>query len=244
MNAIDSALRHLLTGDLEQILTRFIQNGDRRSDTGGTARRIADLFALSAYLAAMPVLSTALRCSKSALLTAAGKYLSDARLERIRVSIDQSLSRPCRSVRGEQAKLARLYAIKPGQNKLLDVARETFTENQKDIQDGVRLANQLYSVKCSVRWTESGYRYVVGIDDMKGPVHPDWREVQQDKLTIMFTTQELQNSARRLEQAETEIYNLSDQFVSHLVKGMLRHIGVLRRCAEAVRTHKKHCQLI
>ncbi|KAL7421890.1 MutS protein msh4 [Cryptotrichosporon argae] len=194
--------------DVDKLVSMFSQKPKTNNPVGVTEYKIGLLLQLRNVVRAVPSIRETIRGRRSQILMAVES-----------------------SGRGKIAMQAKLYAVKANCNVMLDVARNTYTENSADV------AQQEMDVPIVTEWCDNGYRFSVSADDMTGaPIPSDWRNIERGKKQIRFTTLELARYNIRLLQSQQEVFLLSDQIVSELVDDVVGIIGCLYLCSEAIKT--------
>ncbi|RXK40341.1 hypothetical protein M231_02324 [Tremella mesenterica] len=120
-----------------------------------------------------------------------------------------------KSKKGEFTKRTRLYAVKRGQNAVLDIARNAYEENEADIWGGT------YNYACRLHWTDAGYLYSVATEQLKNRRPPkEWIDIHSSHSKILFSTADLTSRNYRLKQSAEEVFLLSEQYVARMIAQM------------------------
>ncbi|EIW70437.1 hypothetical protein TREMEDRAFT_60930 [Tremella mesenterica DSM 1558] len=136
-----------------------------------------------------------------------------------------------KSKKGEFTKRTRLYAVKRGQNAVLDIARNAYEENEADIWGGT------YNYACRLHWTDAGYLYSVATEQLKNRRPPkEWIDIHSSHSKILFSTADLTSRNYRLKQSAEEVFLLSEQYVARMVGEVNEVVEGLYTCIETVGT--------
>jgi len=86
---------------------------------------------------------------------------------------------------------ARVYAVKANQNRLLDVARETYKENVGDIYQLNRTLSQTHDLPLSLVYQDTGFVFSLKKDALEGELPEGFINVTAKKGKYMFSSMDL-----------------------------------------------------
>ncbi|CAG2107456.1 unnamed protein product [Medioppia subpectinata] len=135
-------------------------------------------------------------------------------------------------------RLEKCHAIKKGLNHLLDIARQTYSENVDDISYIVDQYSSEYSLPLRVIYTSGRgfHMQIVGKDvhkmEFSYPRH--FLRINASKTAIAFTTREIVEKNNRIKSAVEEIYLMSDAIISELIARLRANIGCLYNVSEVL----------
>ncbi|GFZ43792.1 hypothetical protein JCM24511_01512 [Saitozyma sp. JCM 24511] len=186
-----------------------------------TEHRITLLLRLKTLIKTLPALASSLKQCKSSLLQRLQETLGNPDVLDITRLIEGIINEDTssrKSGRGYISRNAKLWAIKAHCNNFLDVARSTCKENEEDIEE------YTHGLDCFTEWTEKGYRLVAAGEGVELNLPPFAINVERTKSKVKFTTNELQRKNSRLQQAQEEVFSLSQDTVTALLSQVLKHI--------------------
>ncbi|OBZ86475.1 MutS 4 [Choanephora cucurbitarum] len=130
----------------------------------------------------------------------------------------------------------RCYAIKAGVNGLLDVARQTYKETTEDIYELVEQYNESYGLQMKLQFNASNGFYItmVRAAEEECDLPTEFINVIKKKKTVQCTTVVLLQKNFRIHESLTEVYLMSDQIVTELLKVFRDNINVLYKASEAI----------
>lgn len=139
LTVLRSKLSVMSKMDLESIVAQISHQNLSQTDVAMTDRRISLLLNLVDYLQSVKSINAELAGGHCKLLGMIARRLSDKQLGKLSSIINNCLSRDSTTLRKngkhQNARIARLFAVKAGFAPLLDVARQTYQENLQDIYD-------------------------------------------------------------------------------------------------------------
>ena len=170
--------------------------------------------------------------SESPLLTDLLQVLSDPQLAGVLAKIGQYIT-PSTSVSSkvQDMRLQEVWAIKPGNSGLLDVARETYFQVVKCIYELGEAYREEHDLEISVHFTASrGYHLL-----LIGEHLPDMfiQSVMKGKK-IFTTTEDLESLSSRSEEAYAEIICLTNEVTKELLKHVMQYMQHLYKLADAI----------
>lgn len=91
----------------------------------------------------------------------------------------------------QNARIARLFAVKAGFAPLLDVARQTYQENLQDIYDLELEVNGKYGLSCQVESVGGTFQFSIPSGQPENLLPSEFIGTEKAKHKIRFTSQEL-----------------------------------------------------
>ncbi|TNY24833.1 muts domain V-domain-containing protein, partial [Rhodotorula diobovata] len=216
------------------------------------ASHLSHLLSLRAFLTALPRLRAALDGADARALRAVGRALGDGGLEAVRGVVEAGVNRDggVGGGRGGGGAMvgrhARLFAIKAERKLLLDVARETYRENESDayqLGDALRAAFDLESfqmVQAGGGGAGGGGAFVFVVskeewEDKKGDLARSVTNVQTVKgKKVEFSSLELKKRNARLRSSIEEILLMSEEVLEDMFAEIRGHLGCLYKAAEVI----------
>ncbi|KIR24636.1 hypothetical protein I309_06535 [Cryptococcus deuterogattii LA55] len=120
-------------------VSKILHQDLAQTDVTITDHRISLLLDLMDYLQSIRSINVELAGERCKLLDMITRCLSDKQLDNVFCTVSKCLSRDATSLRKnrkhQNARIARLFAVKAGFAPLLDVARQSYQENLQDIYD-------------------------------------------------------------------------------------------------------------
>ncbi|KNZ82138.1 MutS like protein [Termitomyces sp. J132] len=209
---VRDALKAFNKMDFDKLIVSLASQEVRVANTAKVASsRILQMLNLRNVVKNLPLLQKALAGSQSQLLRIIHDLISDERLTKIESLVTANLNEDGAPAKGGIGAVnARVYAVKAHRNRLLDVARETYKEN------------------------ETGFVYTLKKTDLEGELPPGFTNVSVKKGKWVFTSMDLQKMNARMKDALDETLMLSDAIVQDLVVEILTDVGALYKASEAV----------
>ncbi|KAJ2926876.1 hypothetical protein H1R20_g10205, partial [Candolleomyces eurysporus] len=206
------------------------------------SQRVSQMLNLRNVVKQLPSLRKALQGCRSQLLRIICDMVSDERLDIIEELISANLNEECTPTKGGIGAVnARVYAVKVKQNRLLDVARETYKENVSDIYQLNRTLSAEHDLPLSLVYQEgSGFVFslkaseVDGPSGRKGELPEGFINVTMKKGRYTFSSMDLKKMNARMKDALDETLLLSDKVIQELTAEVLVHAGALYKASEAV----------
>ncbi|KAF4566489.1 MutS protein msh4 [Pleurotus pulmonarius] len=193
------ALKTFKKIDFDKLVASLTVSEARPISTGkSAAARISQMLDLRTAIQSIPVLAQALSGGHCHLLQILHHMLTDDRLAHIE------------GLTGIAAVNARVYALKANKNHLLDVARETYKEN------------------------ETGFVFVLKKDDLMDGLPSGFINASMKRGSWYFSSMELKKMNARMKDALDETLLLSDRIIQELLDGILEDVGVLYKASEAI----------
>ena len=121
------------------------------------------------------------------------------------------------------------FAVKPGINGMLDVARRTYTEIVDDISSTILAYSEetqlpMRSAFSSNKDFHIQLQLAPGTTEVP-PLPPQFIKVTKSKNRMLFTTQQLIHYNNRVKDSLNEIYLITNLVLSNLMEGIRENIG-------------------
>ncbi|KAI8981084.1 muts domain V-domain-containing protein [Pilobolus umbonatus] len=129
------------------------------------------------------------------------------------------------------------YAVKAGVNGLLDVARQAYKETVQDVYEIIENYSEVFGLPIKLQFNASlGFYITLQRDKLtEGDDIPfEFINVQKKKKFYQFTTLEILQKNRRIEESLSEVYLMSDSLLSSLLQVFRDHIHLLYETSEAI----------
>ncbi|GAA6060475.1 hypothetical protein JCM10212_007106 [Sporobolomyces blumeae] len=221
-------------------------------------QKLTHLLNLHAFLRAVPSLRAALDYVDSSLLRQRLLVLEDPRLNKIRLTVEESVNDDLWAVKegvgkkrgrggggdedgegfGKLTKASRLFAIKSERKRLLDVARETYRENLSDVvelQDQLRLSPGLDITL--VNAAKGDFLLSCSKEDWEErgrEVQRHFTNINTSGKRVQFASIELQKLNARILESILEIHLMSDEILEEIFEDIRGDVACLYRCSEAI----------
>ncbi|KAF8641530.1 hypothetical protein AX16_009908 [Volvariella volvacea WC 439] len=236
-NGIKDALKMLNKMDFDKIIASLASSETRTLNSVKPATaRVAQILNLRTVIKNLEALRESLEGSQSQLLQIIHEMISDDRLELIGSLVCSSLNEGGVSNKGGIGAVnARVYAVKANQNRLLDVARETYKENVGDIYELSKMLTERYNLPLVLVYQETGFVFALKKSDLDESDLPDeFINASARRGRVTFTSIELKKMNARMRDALDETLILSEKIIQELLGKIVHHIGALYKASEAV----------
>ncbi|TEB26336.1 hypothetical protein FA13DRAFT_1692416 [Coprinellus micaceus] len=236
-NVLRDSLRPMNKMDFDKLIVSLASTETTPSLSAKPAsQRVSQMLSLRSVVTQLPGLRGALDGCKSQLLRIICDMVSDQRIDEIESLIARSLNEECGPAKGGIGAVnARVYAVKAHQNRLLDVARETYKENVGDIYQLNKSLSAEHDLPLTLVYQESGFVFSVKSADVDGrELPPGFINATLKKGRYMFSSMELKKMNARMKDALDESLLLSDKIIQDLTAEILVHAGALYKASEAV----------
>ncbi|XP_046389737.1 mutS protein homolog 4-like [Ischnura elegans] len=233
--------------DVENLLTLCMISPDSADAgaSGDTLLRLAEsrinyALLLKTSLGVVQPLLDALEEACTPFLRGIRKNLVDPRYNEMLELIGEVLHDDARVSKGfASAHLQRCFAVRPGINGLLDVARKTYSEIVGDITSYVTELSEEHSLNLRVNYNASrGFHIqLIPMDNMmiiESELPKEFIQVQKIGRTLTFVTQELIEFDMRCKVALQEIQTMSNVVILELLGKLREQIGSLYKLCESV----------
>ncbi|KIR80910.1 DNA mismatch repair protein MSH4 [Cryptococcus gattii E566] len=204
------------------------------------ASRISLLLDLMDYLQSIKSINIELAGERCKLLDMITRCLSDKQLDNVFCIVSNCLSRDATSLRKnrkhQNARIARLFAVKAGFAPLLDVARQSYQENLQDIYDLESEVNRKYGLNCQIENVGGTFQFSIPSGQPEGLLPSEFIGIEKAKNKIRFSSQELLKRCAKLSQSHQEVLLISGKTINDLIAQVKHDLGGLYHCAEAIAT--------
>ncbi|KAL6046684.1 MutS protein msh4 [Balamuthia mandrillaris] len=220
--------------DLDSLLLQLVKIP--KNPTLQTSRAALNgIIYLKHTLSALPKVVSALSGCHNSLLRAVQSNLGHPNLQEISDQIARVVnegtgySKSALQMRTQQA-----FAIKPGINGLLDVARKTWTEATEDIHNIAKhYRDQLGLVALRLEYNaRRGYYLSLPISSGKPP--SCFIQVSKKGKKWLCSSKELISYNARLSESMNEILLMTDRIIEDLLNKIRKHIGCLFKVSESI----------
>ncbi|WEW61371.1 MutS protein msh4 [Emydomyces testavorans] len=130
----------------------------------------------------------------------------------------------------------RTYAIKAGVNGLLDIARQTYKEANKDVNELASRLGEAHNLALDLRFeTARQYYFRLPISDLEDRQLPDvFINVYRRKNYFEFQTVDLVRLNQKITDSHNEVINMSDRSIQELIEDVRAEISILFRISEGI----------
>lgn len=231
--------------DLDHLAALQFAHNTNVTSLHGSEQSITNIIYLKQSLDAASKVAVVLESSNNnqgpanALMKAILANLQRGEIQQIRTLIGNSIEPDaCKRAGAIAMRTERYFAVKAGQNGLLDVARKTYVEMLDDVQDllarysreflmdGLRLKNN----------SKRGYFFSLAASSKVNPSDFDvFTHVQrQGQGAWTFTSEELESYNERLRESGAEISLLTAKVVEELIANVRQHLGVIHSVSDSI----------
>ncbi|KAK3612393.1 hypothetical protein CHS0354_031987 [Potamilus streckersoni] len=225
--------------DIDHLLSLCIQIPKQESVKTAESN-ITNVIHLKHTLQLVPPLREALRDCENPLLKAYYKSLDDPRFETIMSKINIVIHEDTHYQTGAlNMRTQKCFAVKPGLNGLLDIARRTYTEIVDDIAELVKQLEMQYNLPLRTSYSMFRGFYIQLLCTSKDNYTPEnlpgiFLKVTKLKNTLSFTTVDLIKLNDRVKESLQEIYMMTNIVVKELLIDIRDQIGCLYKLTECV----------
>ncbi|CAD6890522.1 unnamed protein product [Tilletia caries] len=208
-----------------------------------TETKIANVLSLRTFVRSLRPAKHALDGCSSGLLRAVRMFLDSDDLDEIAVAIESCINNDMLDGKvklgksGLAARNTRLYAVKSNRSALLDVARETYKENIKDIYDLSAELSETHQLPVTLKYAATGF-----ILEIKTEYAPNQRDLPRAFINVVkgrsktytMSTLELKKRNQKMLDSMNEVLLLSDQTIEELRQEVTERVGSLFKASEAI----------
>ncbi|KAL0255469.1 hypothetical protein I308_100273 [Cryptococcus tetragattii IND107] len=238
LTALRSKLSTVSKLDLESIVAQILHQDLAQTDVTITDHRISLLLDLMDYLQSIKLINVELAGERCKLLDMITRCLSDKQLDNVFCILSNCLSRDATSLRKnrkhQNARIARLFAVKAGFAPLLDVARQSYQENLQDIYDLESEVNGKYGLNCQIENVGGTFQFSILSGQPESLLPSEFIGIEKAKNKIRFSSQELLKRCAKLSQSHQEVLLISGKTINDLIAQVKHDLGGLYHCAEAI----------
>ncbi|XP_043664602.1 mutS protein homolog 4-like [Vespula pensylvanica] len=181
----------------------------------------------------VPELREALESGQALFFTKVRKNLENSQFEIMKNKILEIIHPDAKSLVGyTSSNMQRCFAIKPGINDLLDIARQTYCELISDMKTLVENLAIQYKMNLSLECNSSLGFYILAEISRHSDFQPsdlpsDFVQVQKNKNTYSMTTNKLLVLSHQCKIACEDLHIMSNTILNDLLVNIREHIGCL-----------------
>ncbi|KAI4499916.1 hypothetical protein M0802_004786 [Mischocyttarus mexicanus] len=196
-------------------------------------RNLNYVLLLKNSLEIVPELREALESGRASFFTKIRKNLENSQFEIMKNKILQIIHPDARSLIGyTSSNMQRCFAIKPGINDLLDIARQTYCELISDMKNLVENLAIQYKLNLSLECNSSLGFYILAeisrqMDFKPSDLPSEFVQVQKNKNTYSMTTNKLLVLSHQCKIACEDLHIMSNAILNDLLVNIREHIGCL-----------------
>ncbi|KAE8267876.1 hypothetical protein A4X09_0g4461 [Tilletia walkeri] len=212
-----------------------------------TETKIANILSLRTFVRSLRPAKHALDGCSSGLLRAVRMFLDSDELDEIAMAIESCINNDMLEGKvklgksGLAARNARLQdvdnSLQSNRSALLDVARETYKENIKDIYDLAAELSETHQLPLTLKYAASGF-----VLDLKTEHAPNQRDLPRTFINVVkgrtktytMSTIELKKRNQKMLDSMNEVLLLSDQTIEELRQDVTDRVGALFKASEAI----------
>ncbi|KAK0551642.1 MutS protein msh4 [Tilletia horrida] len=230
--------------DADKLISQVCMS--ERTDLRNAAQvesKIAKVLALRTFVRSIRPARHALDGCSSGLLRAVRMFLDSDELDEIAEAVETCINDDMLEGKvkmgksGLAARTARLYAVKSHRNALLDVARETYKENIKDIYDLSSELSETHNLPLTLKFATTGFVFELRKDQVQSQrdlPRVFVNVVKGRSKSLTMSTLELKKRNQRMLDSMNEVLLLSDQTVEELRQEITERVGSLFKASEAI----------
>ncbi|XP_043502294.1 mutS protein homolog 4-like [Polistes fuscatus] len=242
-NSITELVSNRLLCNIVQPFVRRLYGADRllslsmmtlQNNTAQNAERNLNyVLLLKNSLEIIPELREALESGRASFFVKIRKNLENSQFEIMKNKILQIIHPDARSLIGyTSSNMQRCFAIKPGINDLLDIARQTYCELISDMKNLVENLAIQYKLNLSLECNSSlGFYILAEISPQtnfkQSDLPSEFVQVQKNKNTYSMTTNKLLVLSHQCKIACEDLHIMSNAILNDLLVNIREHIGCL-----------------
>ncbi|XP_054166612.1 mutS protein homolog 4-like [Oppia nitens] len=237
-NNLDSLLAQLTSIEMERVITQLVQTPKIKS-TKSAEIKIECIIIIKHVVSLIESLIQILNTSENDVFNEFTDLLSDPRFEILMTQINKVILESCKYTKNAHSmRLEKCHAIKKGVNRLLDIARQVYSE----LVDDIKYISDDYSAKLSmplkvIYTSNRGFHLQIAVKEIHKinlSLPQDFIRIESKRNVLSFTTQELISKNNRINSAVEEIFLMSDAVISELIGNIRQHIGCLYNLSEII----------
>uniref|UniRef100_A0A915A4U1 DNA mismatch repair protein MutS core domain-containing protein n=1 Tax=Parascaris univalens TaxID=6257 RepID=A0A915A4U1_PARUN len=235
-------LRAIISGayEIQHLVTLCCYLEKEADSIRSTEQKLSQVLNLKDTLNLIGPLRKALDSSKSTILKACYESLNDARFEEVRKALNERLSSKATMVEKSSfgVRNRRCYAVRDGQNNMIDLARRAYEEMLADVEEKAKEETANLADAKLVYTAQRGFHYSIGIADplIELRLPSMFIQVVRHRASISCTTRELIKYNDRIAVAVDEIMVNSNAVVVGLLSQIRASIGYLYSVVEVIST--------
>ncbi|KAK0529930.1 MutS protein msh4 [Tilletia horrida] len=201
-----------------------------------TETKITNVLALRTFVRSLRPAKHALDGCSSGLLRAVRMFLDSDELDEIAEAIESCINNDMLEGKvkmgksGLAARNTKLYAVKSNRSALLDVARETYKENIKDIYDLATELGETHQLPIILKYAATGF-----VLELKTEHVPNQRDLPRTFINVVkgrsktytMSTLELKKRNQKMLDSMNEVLLLSNQAIEDLRQDITERVGAL-----------------
>ncbi|XP_017567259.1 mutS protein homolog 4 isoform X3 [Pygocentrus nattereri] len=233
---LKNAITHFL--DIDQLISSLIQL-PKQETVAVAESKIIHVIQLKHTLELIAPLKMVLKDAKTALLKGYCTVLEDSRFNNILAQIKTVINDDTTYLKSSlNLRTQKCYAVRPGVNEFLDVARRAYTEVVDDITGLVNQLEEKYGLPLRTSFSSArGFFIQLRLEDVvlpDGQLPGEFIKVTRQKNNYSFTTLDLMKMNERCDEALKEIFHMSYVVVCRLLNGVHEQIHCLYKLSDAV----------
>ena len=234
LDKVGETLRDLL--DVDHLITSLIQF-HRKQSLKHAEQAVNRMIVLKHIILQLKPIANALNGCTSDLLVAIKRAVESPIIAEIQKSIDEVIMEE--AVYQKTAiglRNQRIYAVRPGFNGFLDVARQTYKEAIGDVEELVDEYCKKYNLTIKLLFAStSGYYLsldaeVCAVADLPS----EFKNVVKRRKQLHFTTIRLMNQNNRIQESMNEVYLMGDRVISELNVQSRKFLPILYQISESM----------
>ncbi|KAL7862008.1 hypothetical protein SRHO_G00134490 [Serrasalmus rhombeus] len=201
--------------------------------------KIIHVIQLKHTLELIAPLKMVLKDAKTALLKGYCTVLEDSRFNNILAQIKTVINDDTTYLKSSlNLRTQKCYAVRPGVNEFLDVARRAYTEVVDDITGLVNQLEEKYGLPLRTSFSSARGFFIQlrleGVVLPDGQLPGEFIKATRQKNNYSFTTLDLMKMNERCDEALKEIFHMSYVVVCRLLNGVHEQIHCLYKLSDAV----------
>ncbi|KAJ6216605.1 hypothetical protein RDWZM_007762 [Blomia tropicalis] len=227
--------------DMDKLLVDMIQKSNETKDTNlkRAEKKIELVIHLKYVISLVDQLRNTLIDSSETVFSNYIQQLNDADFMSIQMLIDEVINDNTKlAVNAVDMKLEKCFAIKDRYSALLDVSRGMYSDSIDDIYAMVRSYEIKFNIEDIklVNSISKGYQMQIKWKGEKPDIHlpPIFIDIQKNKSSITFTSEDLVKLNNRITKAVEEIYIQSDSIITTLINNIREKISCLYMLTDIV----------
>ncbi|KAF1953836.1 hypothetical protein CC80DRAFT_537117 [Byssothecium circinans] len=231
------ALKNFL--DVDKILTALIVVPTKPT-LQTSEQSINQIIMLKTFVHSIRPIYEALFGARSSMLQNIREYCAPVNIRPLLELIDEAINDDTHYAKQPvELRNQRTYAVRSGVNGLLDVARQTYKENQGDAYLYVTELGENYNLGTTIKYeTSRGFYIQIPKSDLEQFEHrqlpPVFTNVVKRKNYVECQTLELMKRNQKIATSHQEVVLCSDMFIQELIEKARCHMSILFKICEAI----------
>ncbi|KAF9873988.1 hypothetical protein CkaCkLH20_08722 [Colletotrichum karsti] len=222
--------------DIEKMLTQLVIIPNQPS-VAATEMSMNNVLKVKSFVDAMSGLYQALSPAVSPLLTKIREPFRPEKIAPVRDLIYETIHEDVRYAKNSlDLRNQRTFAVKPGVNGLLDVARQAYKENTEEVQNHVDLLNAELGLPAQIQYDHKrGYSLRIReVEFNDRPIPPVLVNVTRKRGNIECMTIRLKQLNQRITDSVSEVAMQCDKVIQDLIDSIRTEITSLYRICESI----------